>query len=336
MVSEYKDNKDHLLKTKSHNAAFNGAFFANKPASAYLPALSVTTACDHARRIIHDQRYSTQDLKRDSSLSIKIPASTLDLSKTIFTMPPTPPQTPRKGSKDTYSQGTTAQRSKIRRWQIFPVVCPDQPLASKLQQIRSQNKIHLKKEAPALKCYQDVRAQIRALYFEGERKLDPDARAFGETLLDIPCTYLSLDHLLVCGQKVVTVKPEPCTSNCHARHPPDFVQIHDLDARYMCMACIVNDLHVPHDAKYRGVTEVVIKAASGPSKPPDWLEKNLDLVAEGYRDEALRELKRSANDKFCISMSWMEPHWQHLVEEIVQEKVQAEELLEKVSRAPCL
>ena len=64
-----------------------------------------------------------------------------------------------------------------------------------------------------------------------------------------PCTTGALDHLLSCGHKVTTDRPEDCASNC-SQHSMSADQ-RVLDEDFICMACTTTRIRKDHANKAR-------------------------------------------------------------------------------------
>lgn len=328
-VSEHKGNEDHLPHQQSHYAAFRETSFTRKTASANYPPSFVTKARGQVQQITREQQYTEQHCHCDSIVSTKTLLRTFDLKQLNLTMPPTPPQTPGKRRQDMQTTEISPSSPSGGSPQALTCFSFRQPPLPPMQARRRSKFVHhlvktwdgsyvrttewKRPEESHLARTPTLRSN-RDTYTHMDRPEYPNPH-FGD-----PCTHEGLEHLLGCGHRIWTTEPQPCASNCHIRDLADYGQIRDLDAPYMCMACIVAHLQATYDSRVDNLAAELETEAARLQIGHDWVVWKIALLAQGWRDEDLQEMKEKAkNGKFCHSL-WIEPEWRHLVDIVMHER----------------
>lgn len=341
-MAEHKEKEALLLQHPNHRAALNETLLAHRSAGAYHPPSSVTEARDQMQQITREQQNTGHHWHRDSIVSTKILLPAFDLRQPHITMPLTPPQTPKKLRQDMQAPETSPSgpgRGSPQASTCFNFRQPPLPA----MQARSRPRfVHSlvktwdgsyvrtvewkRPQSPSARTPVQRRNGSGNSHMERPEYLHPH---FGD-----PCTHESLEHRLGCGHRVWTMEPQPCASNCYVRDPPDFAQPRDLDAPYMCMACIVVHLQATYDSRLTELAAELEIEAARRNIGHDWVVWKIALVAPGWRDEDLEEMKEKARRGRVCQSIWIDPDWRHLVDIVTHERQKNESSSTRASLTP--
>ncbi|KAK3057572.1 hypothetical protein LTR09_001756 [Extremus antarcticus] len=142
-----------------------------------------------------------------------------------------------------------------------------------------------------------------------------------------PCTFGSLDHILACGHKVLTLQPEACASNCHQPRSP-LVNPRRVDEPFNCLACITEDIRTKLERKadsFRDELEVVARE-TGKQDEMAWIRKKVEIVGVAWKDQALGEICAKIKGGRMCRAFYLDPEFEQLVETAVQRRVEAKKI----------
>lgn len=338
-VSKAQDKGRPSLKEAFPHSSLNDFVPKDTSASTFERPLTVITARDQQQQILKKRCLSEQDSDRNSIVSSETLMSPLHSRQQNLTMPLTPPDTPTKQSKSAGADALEMSTSEPRRRNDSVMSGPRFGKQIPSMPAKKRPRIVYRKEKTGNGKFADRRTSTES--FEKQR---PESRSFPARTASLqpeytnphfgdPCTHESLDHLLGCGHRITTMDPEPCSSNCHVRDPPDNAQLRDLDSPFTCHACIVNHLQASHEVRLSNFTAEIQAEAARMGKSREWVDWKISLMATGWADENLREMKqKSEKGKFCHSL-WIDPDWRHLVDMVMYERQQKENSLRRPSLA---
>lgn len=137
-----------------------------------------------------------------------------------------------------------------------------------------------------------------------------------------PCTTNALDHLLKCGHKVMTTKPETCASNCMANHAV-YANTRDLDQPFACLVCIASTQRSKHVARVAAFTRGLEQEAEVPGilRPQNWIQSELDVVEPMWHQIGQDEmLAKAGAGRFCHAV-YFDPEIEILLAELVEKRL---------------
>lgn len=137
-----------------------------------------------------------------------------------------------------------------------------------------------------------------------------------------PCTAGSLDHLLICGHKIVTTNPEDCANNCHIAHSPH-ANPRSADTPFVCMACITKKIQREHIERVNSFTSELetVARASGKRVVHLWITQKLRVMEVAWRDMELEEMSRMAKEgRFCHAV-YIDERYQELARKVLEEQL---------------
>ncbi|KAK3725464.1 hypothetical protein LTR37_000434 [Vermiconidia calcicola] len=139
-----------------------------------------------------------------------------------------------------------------------------------------------------------------------------------------PCTIGSLDHLLTCGHKILTMQPEDCTSNCKQSTSP-LINPRGLDEPFCCMACITEHIRDSHAQKVAAFCEELKRVAkeTGKRDAKAWIAEKIAIMEIGWHNQRVEEMDAKAEKgRFCHAF-YVDPEYQELAELALHRKEKA-------------
>lgn len=129
-----------------------------------------------------------------------------------------------------------------------------------------------------------------------------------------PCTIGSLDHLLKCGHKVMTSKPDMCAKNCH-KVRSEYANPRSVDEPFVCMACVTEELRNEHAEKVRSFRDELKSVAKQMKKtnPDEWISQKLQIMHIAWRDLEIEKLEAKAVEGRSCHAIYVDEDYQSLI-----------------------